>query len=107
MYLQFKNGTLLTASNIPRLGFLLPPIHSDIAWPYITSPYPERWYVCMINQCLKKALVEAPVLSYPRFDVNAPIFVLQTDASSVGLEAVLKQNGNVIAYASTALNRAE
>ena len=43
---------------------------------------------------LKKALVEAPVLSYPRFDVNAPMFVLQTDASSVGLGAVLEQNGS-------------
>ena len=56
---------------------------------------------------LKKALVEAPVLSYPRFDANAPMFVLQTDASSVGLGAVLEQNGNVIAYASRALNSAE
>ena len=35
------------------------------------------------------------------------MFVLQTDASSVGLGAVLEQNGNVIAYASRALNSAE
>jgi len=56
---------------------------------------------------LKKGLVEAPVLTYPRFDPNAPMFVLQTDASSVGLGAVLEQNGSVIAYASRALNCAE
>jgi len=56
---------------------------------------------------LKKALVEAPALSYPCFDVNASMFVLQTEASSVGLGTVLEQNGKVIAYASKALNSAE
>ena len=56
---------------------------------------------------LKKRLVQAPVLMYPKFDSNAPMFVLQTDTSSVGLGAVLEQNGSVIAYASRAINSTE
>ena len=35
------------------------------------------------------------------------VFVLQTDASSVGVGAILEQGGRVIAYASRALNQAE
>ena len=56
---------------------------------------------------LKEKLVDAPVLSYPQFDKNSPPFVLQTDASAVGVGAVLEQGGHVIGYASRALNTAE
>ena len=56
---------------------------------------------------LKDKLVRAPILAYPQFGKTSPPFVLQTDASSVGLGAVLEQNGHVVAYASRALTKAE
>ena len=57
---------------------------------------------------LKNCLTSAPVLAYPRFDVNVR-FILETDASAQGLGAVLSQtqsDGKVhpIAYASRSLN---
>ena len=56
---------------------------------------------------LKEHLVRAPILAYPTFHSNSKEFVLQTDASAVGLGAVLEQGGYVIAYASRSLTRAE
>ena len=56
---------------------------------------------------LKMQLVQTPVLAYPRFGPNADEFVLQTDASAVGLGAILEQGGHVIAYASRTLTSAE
>ena len=56
---------------------------------------------------LKEKLVQAPILAYHQFDKASPPFVLQTDASSVGMGVVLEQNGHVIAYASRSLNKAE
>ena len=58
---------------------------------------------------LKTALISAPILSYPNF--NEP-FIIYTDASQIGLGAVLsqvKEDGkeHVIAYASKSLNGAE
>lgn len=62
-------------------------------------------------QELKAKLVSAPVLAYPQFSQNssqnASPIVLQTDVSNIGLGAVLEQGGNVIAYASRSLNKAE
>ena len=56
---------------------------------------------------LKEHLVHAPVLSYPCFDQDSSQFILQTDASAVGLGAVLEQDGQVIAYASRSLTHSE
>ena len=56
---------------------------------------------------LKQHLVQAPVLAYPRFEPRASEFMLQTDASVVGLGAVLEQDGHVIAYASWSLTASE
>ena len=54
---------------------------------------------------MKRSLTEAPILAH--FDLHASPFILQTDASAGGLGAILKQDGNVIAYASCVLNKAE
>ena len=56
---------------------------------------------------LKQHLVQAPVLVYPRFDLQASEFMLQTDASAVGLGTVLEQDGHMIAYASRSLTPSE
>ena len=56
---------------------------------------------------LKDHLVHAPVLAYPRFDSSASEFQLQTDASAVGLGAVLEQDGHVVAYGSRSLTAPE
>ena len=56
---------------------------------------------------LKAQLVQAPVLAYPCFEPTAKEFVLQTDASAVGLGAILEQNDHVIAYASCLLTSSE
>ena len=56
---------------------------------------------------LKQKLVQAPILTYPKFHSTASILVLQTDASSTGLGAVLEQDSHVVAYASRALTQPE
>jgi hypothetical protein len=58
---------------------------------------------------LKEMLVKAPILSYPDFNKS---FIIYTDASGIGLGAVLSQikedeKEHVIAYASRSLNPAE
>ena len=58
---------------------------------------------------LKKLLCTAPVLSYPQFD---KCFILQTDATDMGLGAVLTQydssgQEHVISYASRPLSNRE
>ena len=56
---------------------------------------------------LKTALTQAPVLAFPDFSLAAAPFQLLTDASGIGVGAVLEQNGHVIAYASRVLSTAE
>ena len=62
-------------------------------------------------QLLKQALVSAPVLAYPQFSSSNP-FILETDASTKGLGAVLSQQQNdgrihPIAFATRSLTPAE
>ena len=57
-------------------------------------------------------LTDAPVLAYPRFGPDAPRFIIDVDASGVGLGAVLSQEGEdgrerPIAYASRLISRTE
>jgi hypothetical protein len=51
-------------------------------------------------QALKQSLVSAPVLALP--DYSRP-FCIETDASSIGIGAVLTQDGHPLAYISRAL----
>lgn len=52
---------------------------------------------------LKDKLMQAPILAFPQFTADTPPFLLQTDASAVGLRAVLEQGGCVIVYTSCTL----
>ena len=56
---------------------------------------------------LKQKLVQAPILAFPNFSTVASPFVFYTDASSIGIGAVLEQDSHVIAYASRALTKSE
>ena len=49
---------------------------------------------------LKKAMVTAPVLALPHFNIP---FVVESDASSEGIRAVFTQQGRLITYFSKAL----
>ena len=51
--------------------------------------------------------MKAPVLAYPCFSPTAAKFIVQTDASEVGLGAVLEQNEHVTSYASRSLSSPE
>ncbi|GFW59431.1 retrovirus-related Pol polyprotein from transposon 17.6 [Trichonephila clavipes] len=53
---------------------------------------------------IKRTLTEAPVLQLPNFSEQFNLF---TDASGVGIGAVLQQNQKPIALASRTLNKAE
>ena len=60
---------------------------------------------------LKEVLVTAPVLAYPKFDLGAEL-ILETDASQIGLGAVLSQmhddgEQHPIAYASRSFDTSE
>ena len=58
-------------------------------------------------ETLKRRLTEVPVLVYPDFSPAVSELQLHMNASATGLGAVLKQGGNVIAYASRTLIQAE
>ncbi|GFS52332.1 transposon Tf2-9 polyprotein [Trichonephila clavipes] len=53
---------------------------------------------------IKRTLMEAPILQLPNFSEQFNLF---TDASGVGIGAVLQQNQKPIAFASRTLNKAE
>jgi len=56
---------------------------------------------------LKYALMCAPILKYPDFSVATKAFQLYTDASAVGIGAILEQSGHVVAYTSRSLSESE
>ena len=56
---------------------------------------------------LKVELTKTPVLAFPDFSQTAAAFHLQTDASAMGIGAVLEQDGHVIAYASQVQSSSE
>eukprot|EP00731_Ephydatia_muelleri_P034213 Em0051g5a len=85
---------------------------ADVAAP-LHNLTPKDVVFSWSNDCsrafktLKCKLIGAPILVYPRVDKEASQFQLQTDASALGLGAVLEQGGHVIAYASRVLTKAE
>ena len=56
---------------------------------------------------LKQSLLQSPILILPDFSPTAKPFVLQTDASAVGIGTVLEQGGQVVAYGSRVLTPLE
>ena len=93
---------------VPGFAKIATPLH------YLTKKdVPFKWTPkCEAAFCkLKELLVTAPVLTHPRFGPETE-FILETDASGIGLGAVLSQKQDdglihPIAYASRALNRHE
>ena len=81
---------------------------ADIATPlhYLTE---KTATFVWTEECQKafqrlKGLSQAPVICYPSLIKD---FESQTDASAVGLGAILEQDGHVVAYASRSLTQAE
>ena len=60
-----------------------------------------------VFQSSKDLLISVPVLAYPGLFSDSSPFVLHTDASEHGVGAVLEQGGQVAAYASHTLTKAE
>ena len=90
---------------VPGFAKIAAPLHA-----LTKKDVPFNWTVeCEVAFCkLKELLVTAPVLAYPRFGPEGE-FILETDASGIGLGAVLSQkqdDGLVhpIAYASRSLD---
>ena len=86
------------------------PHFADIAHPLTALTSKTAQFVWESEQqaaftALQHALLTPPLLDYPRKDDQ---FVLATDASDIGLGAVLSTNrGTVVEYASRTLNTAE
>lgn len=83
--------------------------YSTIAKPLTELTKKDQQFLWSLNcgksfQALKNCLCSAPVLSYPDFDET---FTLTTDASNVGLGAILSQKGHPVCYISRTLNKAE
>ena len=64
-------------------------------------------FITTTNSTLKQRLLQSPILIFPDFSPTAKPFVLQTDASAMGIGTVLEQGGQVVAYASRVLTPPE
>jgi hypothetical protein len=86
---------------INRFADIAEPLHSltqkNVSYTW-TSACQEAF------ESLKDRLSSAPILVYPCFQDE---FVVETDASDIGLGAILCQDGHVIEYGSRALTKAE
>ncbi|GJZ27322.1 reverse transcriptase [Tanacetum coccineum] len=74
-----------------------PPTQKDAIEAMLLKKNAFKWTpeAQLFFKALKKAMMKAPVLGF--LDFNEP-FVIETDASGVGLRAVLQQKGHPIAY---------
>ena len=68
------------------------------------APFEWRHEQQQAFEAIKRAVSDAPTLKY--YDVNRPVTV-ECDASSVGLGAVLLQDGQPVAFASRSLSKTE
>lgn len=79
--------------------------YGQLAWPLTERLRKDNFYwdgiVEASFQKLKEAMVSVPVLALPNFSKQ---FIVETDASRHGLEAVLMQEQRPVAYFSHALN---
>ena len=98
-------------TTILRSDFLLSEVHLSLFGHCSSSVQTDTEGLLSVHEAafrtLKSKLTSAPVLTYPRFDKRASLFVLQTDASAVGLGAILQQDGYVIGYVSRVLSKSE
>ena len=93
---------------IPSFATIAAPLHQltkkDV--PFVWDSKCQESFVT-----LKQKLVEAPVLAQPQFGPDAPPFILDTDASGVGVGAVLSQmqdgEERPLGYYSQALSAGE
>jgi len=72
---------------MPKFATIAAPLHALTRKNAVFCWTPE--YECAFQQ-LKGLLVSAPILAYSRFGAGWS-FILETDASSVGLGAILAQ----------------
>ena len=85
-------------SNVAAPLYFLKKTHVTFAWnPDCNNAF----------NSLTQYLTNAPVLAYPSFSTISSEFVLQTDASAIGLRAVLEQQGHPITDASRSLTSSE
>ena len=86
---QFLGLTSYYRKYIDKFTDIATPLHqlTQMGIPFQWTQKSEESF-----QRLKVCPTEAPVLEYPRLDKHASTMVLQTDASNVGLGAVLEQD---------------
>ena len=88
---------------------------SEVAAPltHLTRKDVDFQWSDSVQQCfekLKLALCTAPILAYPKPD-GIPVFILDTDASNIGIGGILQQvpdgKEQAIAYASNKLDKSQ